>query len=216
MVGPAPLPTMALANIDGEARISGAGFSGSGSSSGSGFSGKESSGVFVGSGVGCFWAGACPDGTDFPNLRKPPFVSGFDDLLAASLSRSDIGVLCGSDGDASDFSGCVVEGASGAGVGVGVGVGVAFSPSFFFRAAANAASLETFPPASGAPPSKPSRGYKGSIMISTFRSAGTLSQGESRKKSAAEKCAAGEKLGAGNPGTLGISPGYHNGEQSST
>lgn len=72
-----------------------------------------------------------------------------------------------------------------------------FSPSFCFRLAANAANLDTFPPpASCAPPSSPIRGYNGSMRMSALRCGGTLSQGESRKNSAAEKCA----VEAGNEG----------------
>lgn len=74
----------------------------------------------------------------------------------------------------------------------------AFSPSFCFRLASRTAfSLELLPAASGAPPSSPSRGYSGSTRISDLRCGGTFSQGQSRKKSVAEKCAMGGQLSAG-------------------
>jgi hypothetical protein len=68
-------------------------------------------------------------------------------------------VLGGSGDDASD---CPERG-SGRVEGSGV------APSFFFRAAAKAANFESFPPASGAPPRRPKRGYSGSTRISVFR-----------------------------------------------
>jgi hypothetical protein len=62
-----------------------------------------------------------------------------------------------------------------------------FSFSFLFRAAAKAASLETFGAASlGLPPRSPPRGYRGSIRIFPRRCNGMLSQGQSRKKSLVE------------------------------
>lgn len=64
-----------------------------------------------------------------------------------------------------------------------------FSLSFFLRAAAKAASLDGFPSLWGFPPIRPSRGYKGSMRISARRCGGMFNQGESRKKSAAEKWA---------------------------
>lgn len=131
-------------------------------------------------------------GSAFPNRRRLP--SGLDDLaLAANLSARDRGAPRDSGGDEGNLSACGVDGVSDG--------DTIFSASLFLRACAKAASLETLPPASGVPPNSPRRGYKGWITISALRCEGTFNQGESRKKSAAEKCAVGGELGAGNPGT---------------
>lgn len=197
IVGPVALPRMTLAKVDGEARIFGVGCCCFGSFSGSSCfvgSGRDGGGGLLVSGAGCCRAGKDTDAPGLPSRRKPPFVSdAFDNLLAASLSLRDIGVPDGLSVGPSEREACGVEGLSGT-------AAAAFSPSFFFRAAAKAASFDILPPDSGAPPNNPSRGYNGSTRISVLRWAGTLSQGQSRKKSAAEKCASAGR-GAGNPGT---------------
>lgn len=150
-------------------------------------------------------------GDPFPRDRSEDSPSeGFCGLLpAANRSRNDNGApLVGSfDGVPGPLSPLGV-------VAVVAGVddpedAFSFSPSFCFRLAASAANLDTFPPAAScAPPSSPMRRYNGSIRISALRCAGTLSQGESRKNSAAEKWAwvvdediGGKGDGRGNTGT---------------
>lgn len=182
--------------MEGEARIFGVCCWGSGMMSGSscfvGSGGDDGEGL-LGSGARCCRAGEGADEAGLPSRRRPPFVSdAFDNLLAASLSLRDNGVPNDLSDDASERSGCGIDWFSAA--------AAAFPPSFFFRAAAKAASFDILPPDSGAPPSSPTRGYSRSTRISALRWAGTLSQGQSRKKSAAEKCAAAGR-GAGNPGT---------------
>lgn len=135
---------MVLANMDGEARRTVVGGKGSGSSFNS-----SSTLVSVAAESGADGAGGplgAGGGSALPNRRRLP--SGLGDLLAASLSARDRGAARNSEGDVGDFSlGGAAEGSGGVAV---------FSPSFFLRACAKAASLETLPPASGAPPKSPS------------------------------------------------------------
>lgn len=83
---------------------------------------------------------------------EPSEVFGVDLPLAPSLSRRERDVPRLS---SEDVLGCSNLGVDGDEVS---GRGGAFSPSFFFRAAARAANLESFPPLSGAPPKSPKRG----------------------------------------------------------
>lgn len=196
-------PTMMVANVDGDARRS--------TGAGGCFSllpfigpsvGNDGAAVALGCSFGlCVSREGLPWPVRFPNraplvrARSPPPVSvGLCSLpLPDNLSSNDREPLLGSPGGAAD----VTFPASGVS-------GEAFSASFFLRAAANAANFDTFPPLSGAPPRRPSRGYKGSISISAFRCDGTFNHGESRKNSAAEKGVehGEETYGAGYPDTI--------------
>jgi hypothetical protein len=144
---------MVLAKVEGEARILGAVSRGSGSALGSSTGSGRGSGD-LSSGWGSFGTGDNDEDEelDLPNRRSPDPSEGFgvDFPLAASLSRRDSGAWGSGDGVCEGFG---EDDASGVPAGVG-----AFSPSFFFRAAARAANLETFPLFSGAPPKSPKRG----------------------------------------------------------
>ena len=166
IVGP-EVPTIALANVEGEARILGTGCwqSASWGSLADGEAGVDTSGTegFLASELGAFWVdGGDGAGAGLAGRPEDPESSegfGVDLPLAASLSRRDCGVPRGSGDAASDRPDWGVGGFEASGVPL----------SFFFRAAAKAASFESFPPPSGAPPRRPRRGYRGSMRISAFR-----------------------------------------------
>jgi hypothetical protein len=144
---------MVLAKVEGEARMLGTVSRGSGSALDLSIGSGRGSGD-LSSGWGSFGTGDGDEDEelDLPKRRSPDPSEGLgvDFPLAASLSRRDSGAWGSGDGAC---EGVGEDDASGVPVGVG-----AFSPSFFFRAAAKAANLETFPPFSGAPPKRPKRG----------------------------------------------------------
>lgn len=194
-------PTIVLANVDGGARMLRPGSSScflSTDTGGSKSACPVTSGLlcFLGSGDGIFWGEGLPSRdpllSDRSDCRPSDDFCGLP--LLASLSRRERAGLFRSVEDGRELS--TSDG--------GVGVGAAdFSPSFFLRAAAKAANLDTFPECSGAPPSRPNRGYRGSTSMSALRCAGMLSHGASRKKSAAEKCAVEEAGGDNGTGYTG-------------